>query len=162
MVSQPESPQAQPQTDPPSKDERPPVSPLGDLHVKLAELLDYFLYYITASIDSLKFAIKRRIFVAWVIAVAVLAGAGVVVTAVVLLCEGICDGLSELLGRRWAGELATGILLIIIVAGVAYFALRQLARRLHRKMSAKYEAIHARQRERFGRDAAQNRGEPNG
>lgn len=132
-----------------------PPDPLGDMRQRISELIDYFLYYISARIDTLKFAVKRRIFIASWIAIAVLAGAGAIITAVALLCEGVCDGLSVLFGHRWAGELATGAMLILVVAGGGYGAVWYLIRQSHLKSMAKYEAMRQKEREQFGRDAAE-------
>jgi hypothetical protein len=132
--------------------------PLGDIRQRISELIDYFFYYISARIDTLKFAVKRRIFIASWIAIAVLAGAGAIITAVALLCEGVCDGLSVLFGHRWAGELATGAMLILVVAGGGYGAIWYLIRRSHLKSMAKYEAMRRKEREQFGRDATEPTG----
>ena len=155
-MSEPESPQADGTSAPPRQESRPQPHPLEDLRDSVAEFLDYLQYYISARIDSAKYAIRRRILVGSMIAVAVLAGAGVIVTSVVLLCEGICDGLSDLLGHRWAGELVTGFLFLVVVGGGAYIALNRMIGSSHRRIIAKYEAMQQRQRERFGRDAAVN------
>ncbi len=133
----------------------PHDDPLGDIRQRISELIDYFFYYISARIDTLKFAVKRRIFIASWIAIAVLAGAGAIITAVALLCEGVCDGLSVLFGHRWAGELATGTMLILVVAGGGYGAVWYLIRQSHLKSMAKYEAMRRKEREQFGRDATE-------
>lgn len=141
-----------------------PTDPLSAMRRRIAELVDYFLYYISARIDSLKFAIKRRIFIACWIAVAVLAAAGAIITGVVLLCQGICDGLTQLFGHRWAGELATGSLLLVVMAVGGFAVVGHLIRRSYLKSVAKYEAMRKRERERFGRDAAEqpDNGDRNG
>ncbi len=131
----------------------------ASLRTRLEELADYVAYYLSSRIDALRMSIRWRIIWGWLIGVAVLAGAGAIVTAVALLCEGICDGLSELLGRRWAGELATGVLLLGIVALVGYLIVSRLVRRAHRRITNKYEAFRARQRERYGRDVTSHGGD---
>ncbi len=161
-MSQPESPEKPEETQQRPEDKPPSADPLAAIRERVAEMLDYFLYYLSARIDSVKFGIKRRIFIGSTIAVAVLAGAGAIVTAVVLLSEGICDGLSELLGRRWAGELVTGCLLVIVVGAGAYVTLGRLIRRSHRKIIAKYEAMQRRHEDRFGRTAENKSGESHG
>jgi hypothetical protein len=120
---------------------------------RVLELIDYFSYYISARIDTLRFAIRRRIFIASWIAIAVLAGAGAIITGVVMLCAGICDALSVLLGHRWAGELATGGLLLGFVAVGGFIAVGKLMRGSHLKSVEKYEAMRRKEREQFGRDA---------
>lgn len=161
-MSQPKSPQRPEETERRSEDKPPSADPLAAIRERVAEMLDYFLYYLSARIDSVKLAIKKRIFMAVMMAVAALAGAGAIITAVVLLCEGICDGLTELLGRRWASELITGCLLVIVGGAGAYVTLRHLARRSHAKIVAKYEAMQKRQEDRFGRAAEKKSGESHG
>jgi hypothetical protein len=87
--------------------------------------------------------------------VGVLAVAGMVVTAIVLICDGICDGLSLLFHHRWIGELVTGVLVLLIVVAVGWLGLRQVFALSHAKTSAKYDALRQRQRADFGQDVAQ-------
>jgi hypothetical protein len=156
MVSQPESEREDGSTasssQQPGSQSAPDPHPGGDLRQSIEELVDYALYYLSAHVDSVKFKIRRRILVASMIAVAVLAGAGAVVTGVVIFCDGICDGLSRLLGWRWAGELLTGFLLLAVVALGAYLFLHWMIRQSYNRMVAKYQAMRQRHRERFGRD----------
>ena len=76
MVSQPESPEKPEETRQRPEDKPPSPDPFAAIRETIAEMLDYFLYYLSARIDSVKFAIKKQIFAASTIAVAVLAGAG--------------------------------------------------------------------------------------
>lgn len=139
----------------PPRAQSPPQSPeeaIGDARAKIAELFDYLAYYFQARIDALKFAIKKRIFIACFIAVAVVAGAGVIVTAVALMCLGVCDGLSELFGRRWLGELVTGTLLTGGTGAAAFVVLRRLIEGSHARIRNKYESLRWNQRAARGRD----------
>ncbi len=140
----------------------PPGDPIAAMRDRVAELVDYFLYYISARIDSLKFAIKRRIFIACWIATAVLVAAGAIVTGVVLLCVGVSEGLTQWFGHRWAGELATGALLLVVVAVGGFIGIGHLIRSSHLKSVAKYEAMHKRaQTERNAAEPPSN-GDRNG
>ncbi|MGA2442372.1 MAG: hypothetical protein ABSH08_15570, partial [Tepidisphaeraceae bacterium] len=47
----------------------------ASLRNRLEELADYFAYYLSSRIDALKLAVKRRIILGVMVAVAVLAGA---------------------------------------------------------------------------------------
>src|SRR5579872_593304 len=109
-----------------------PEEALKALGGRLGEFVEYAVYYLASRLDAFKLAIKRRIVTASIIAVAVLAAAGAIVTATALLCEGICDGLSELLGHRWAGELATGVLLLGLVGMIAYFGISRVVEDSHK------------------------------
>jgi hypothetical protein len=144
-----------PRAEPPAES---PEEAVNSAREKIAELVDYLGYYLVARIDALKFGIKKRIFIACFIAVAVVAGAGVIVTAVALLCEGICDGLSELFGRRWLGELVTGALLSGGTGIAAFVILRRLIEGSHLKIRGKYEALRRRQRQVHGHDVSERAG----
>jgi len=142
---------SQPDQSPPS-DAPSPEEIFASLRSRVEEFSDYAVYYLLSKIDAIKFAIARRIMVASFIAIGVLAAAGAIVTAVVLVCEGICDGLSELLGRRWAGELATGAVLLGGVVVLGWIAVRKFAGRPHLSSVKRFEYLRRRQKERRGRD----------
>ena len=129
-----------------------PEEAFASLRGRLDEFVDYAVYYLICQLDSLKFAIKRRILTASIMAVTVLAAAGAIVTAVVLLCEGICDALSSLLGHRWAGELVTSLLLLGLVAVAGTIAVNRLFIGPDKNIVDRYEELRRRQRRRHGRD----------
>jgi len=119
---------------------------------RLAELREYFSYYTTARIDALKSSVRRMVLWVAVLLMALLAVAGLIVTAVVLICDGIADALTQLLHSRSLGEFLTGILLLVGLFGSAYFGLGALHHLWHSQTVAKYEARRQRQREHFGHD----------
>jgi hypothetical protein len=132
------------------------------LHERLDEFVDYAVYYLLTRLDALKFAIKRRILSASIVLIAVLAAAGIIVTAVVLLCEGICDALTDLLGHRWAGELVTGVLFLATVGILGSIAVKRLISGPHQRTVLQYEELRRRQRARYGRDVNQRAREDDG
>jgi hypothetical protein len=136
-----------------------PEEAFASLRGRVDEFVDYAVYYLICQLDALKFAIKRRILTASIMAVTVLAAAGAIVTAVVLLCEGICDALSSLLGHRWAGELVTSLLLLGLVAVAGAIAVNKIFIGPHQKMVDRYEEMRRRQRDRHGRDVHDRAGE---
>jgi len=156
MAKSPEPASSAPPDDGPVKapGERPdsPEEAFASLRGRLDEFVDYAVYYLICQLDSLKFAIKRRILTASIMAVTVLAAAGAIVTAVVLLCEGICDGLSSLLGHRWAGELVTSLLLLGLVAVAGAIAVNRLFIGPHQELVDTYKERRRRQRQRHGHD----------
>jgi hypothetical protein len=138
--------------EPPGERTDSPEEAFASLRGRFDEFVDYAVYYLICQLDALKFAIKRRILTASIMAVTVLAAAGAIVTAVVLLCEGICDALSGLLGHRWAGELVTSLLLLGLVALAGSIAVNRLFIGPHQKIIDRYEELRRRQRQRHGRD----------
>jgi hypothetical protein len=90
----------------------------------LQALYAYFRHYLTARVDAVTAKVRRAVVWAIVGIVAGLADAAAVVTAVVLLLQGIANGLAVLFGAIWAGQLVTGIGLLVLIAlglaGAAY------------------------------------------
>ena len=148
-----------------SESRQQPQSPEESLKMlgkRAGELFEFAAYYFATRVDAFKVAIKRRIVTASIISVAVLAAAGAIVTATALLCEGICDALTELFGRRWAGELATGVLLLGLVGITAFFGINRIIKESHLRTTLRYEAWRRKQRERYGRDVDDRAKEGNG
>lgn len=155
MAIQSDPPDASPDSDRAKPSPGPTDSPeaaFQRIHKHLDEFADYLLYYLLARFEAFKFAIKRRILMASIVAVAVLAAAGMIITAVFLLCQGISDGLSDLFHHRWAGELATGVLLLGGVSLCGFLAVNHLINGPHRATVRRYEELRRRQRRRHGHD----------
>lgn len=148
--SAPESDQAQES----ASRQRSPEEAFASLRTRIEELIDYSIFYATSRWDALKLRIKRRIFIASMLAVSVLAAAGAIVTAVVLLAEGICDAFTVLLGHRWMGEVVTALFLLGLVAGSALFGVTRLSTKSHQRAVKKYDDLRRHQRERRGHDVA--------
>jgi hypothetical protein len=128
---------------------------LGNFGQHADELRDYLNYYFTAKIESLKSTLRRgTLFVALVV-VAAVAAAGLVVTGFVLVCVGIADGLGNIFHAQWLGYLVTGLLVIGIITGGGWLTVRGIFRSAHARSAARFDALQARQRAKFGRDARQ-------
>jgi hypothetical protein len=136
----------------PDEDRRSTEEVISDLHLRFRELVDYVVYFLMTRIDAARHYVKQKILWLSLIALGVLAGAGAVVTAVVLLCTGIADGLSALFGRVWAGELATGVILLGVTGLLGSYMFGRLVKQSHQERVAKYDAFRARFRERYGHD----------
>jgi uncharacterized membrane protein YccC len=140
--------------------QNPPPSDKADqdhgasLRQSLAELREYFAYYTAARIDALKSSVRRLVLWVVVVLIGLLAVAGMVITAVVLICDGICDALTRLLHSRSLGELLTGVLLLVCLVGSVYFGVGLLHELWHARTVKKYEARRKRQRDQFGRDVS--------
>jgi uncharacterized membrane protein YccC len=135
---------------------QPRQEPAGaSVRQRLAELREYFSYYTAARLDSLKSSVRRLVLWAVVLLIGLLAVAGFVITAVVLICNGICDALTRLLHSRSLGEFLTGILLLLGLFAAAYFGLGAMRQFWHSQAVAKYEARRQRQREHFGHDVSE-------
>ena len=85
--------------------------------------------------------------------IAGLAGAAVIVTAAVLVIQGIAAGLTVLCGgRAWAGDLLAGVLVLAAVGLGMFAAVRSVLRASRRRTLEKYEHRRKQQREELGRD----------
>jgi hypothetical protein len=117
------------------------ADPDKSFHAHLDELVEGVKVYVESKIDLLKLTVWRGVVLTGIFIVAVLGAASVFVTAVVLLCMGVSDGISELIGHRWAGELATGLLVVGGGSMAAFIWIKMTAKRSHRRIVEKYEAM---------------------
>jgi hypothetical protein len=149
---------ASPAEEMPGNGERPHTphaTPGESLHAaqrKFEELFQYVLYYLTAKADVLKVQMIRRLVVLATLAVAGLAVAVAIVTAVVLLCLGISDGFAALFGHRWIGELVTALLLLGIVVVASAVIIKSVFGSMHRQTVMRYEAMRRKQQRMHHRD----------
>jgi hypothetical protein len=105
------------------------------------ELVAGIQIYIQSQIDLVKLTIRRGVVLTAIFIVTVLGAASVFVTAVVLLCMGISDVISELTGHRWIGEIGTGVLVVGGGALAAAITVKIRDRRAHRRTLEKYETL---------------------
>jgi hypothetical protein len=120
------------------------ADPDKSLHAHFDELAEGIRVYVESKIDLLKLTVWRGVVLTGIFIVAVLGAASVFVTAVVLLCMGVSDGISDLIGHRWAGELATGLLVVGGGAAATFIYIRTTEKRSHRRTVEKYEALERR------------------
>src|SRR4051794_7065410 len=90
--------------------EGPAPHPLDPLLAHLADLREQASLYAEATADRVKLTVRQAAVRAALGCLALLAGAAVVVTAAVLMLNGIAGGIGALIGNRlWAGQLITGL-----------------------------------------------------
>jgi hypothetical protein len=132
---------------------RPSNTPRGDptpreaadaLRGHIDDLIRGARIYVTSQIDLVKAAIRRGVVLLAVAIVALLAAVTIFITAVVLLCLGISDAISQLTGRHWAGELAVGLVVVGGTALAATIGVKLLERQATRRAKRKYEAMNRR------------------
>src|SRR4051794_10920841 len=83
-----------------------PASAFTDFADRLAEVREYASYYVKARVDRMKVSVRNIAVMAALGIVGLIAAGALVVTAVVLLCQGIALGLATLFGgRMWLGDL---------------------------------------------------------
>jgi hypothetical protein len=138
---------------PPTQTDAPrPTAPLADAAANLREIPDYLEYWLTAKLNQLRLwtrKVRRAVYLSFLSLVAVATG---VAAGVFLLCRGVSDAISVLVGRRWLGDLLTGLLLLAVLAVAVPFAMARSARISRLKTFAAYEYRRRRHREKHGTD----------
>ncbi len=138
----------------------PAVESFHRLKRDLDELKEYGSLYIATRIDGIKRTVRNIGLYAAVGVLGLIAGGALVATAVGLIVVGIANLLSELFGGRvWLGNMATGILILAILAGGVWFMMNKLTGTWRSQTMKKYEQRKQAQRERFGHDVAQRAAE---
>ncbi|MDP9173877.1 MAG: hypothetical protein M3O30_08430 [Planctomycetota bacterium] len=135
-----------------SASDAPTEEVFSEISTRLSELRAYSRYYLQAHIDLIKIALRKGVVFLALAVVATVASAGLIVTAVVLICDGIADGLATLFRSRWLGELVTGVLVIAVLVAAIWFVVNKIFGLSHAKTMARFEAMRNEQRADFGHD----------
>jgi hypothetical protein len=123
------------------------------LMAHLRELSEYASYYFAARSDLVKAKVRKIALYIVAGLIAAVAGATLLIVALVLVLVGIAGGLGELMGNRpWAGSLATGAIVAAIVFGSLTLLLPQWLVNSRRQVKDKYDRRRQSQRTRFGHD----------
>jgi len=131
-----------------------PPHPLAGLFSQVRELVDHANLYVETRKDVLRGAVRRAAWAAVLGAVGGLAGATIIIVAAVYLMSGIAHGLGTWLGDEfWLGELITGLAVLLVLAGAAFFMIKRTNRKARERTIEKYERRQQQQRERFGHSA---------
>lgn len=97
---------------------------------------------IAVHTDRAQLALRRRVQLAILAMAAVFAGSTAIVYAVVLVMRGTVLGLTTLFdGRTWLGTLAAGVLVLALVGGGVFLALRRWNRSQLKKQEVKYAEL---------------------
>ena len=129
-----------------------PTEAIRDALAKVAELREFAAYYMAAKIDALKVTVRRIGIMAGLGLVGAVAGAALVVTAVVLLLLGIAGAFTALVGHAWLGELITAVIFLAIPVVGILVGMRILTRTFKTSTVTKYEERKRQERQQFGRD----------
>jgi hypothetical protein len=88
---------------------------------QLADARDYIRFYLRTRAELFWLAVRNFMFIGVLTATAVFLVAALVVTAIVLFCRGVAEGLTIVFGgHAWLGDLVTGVVLLLVV-GLAIF-----------------------------------------
>jgi hypothetical protein len=142
-------------------DDQTPQAHLKAAQRRFEELKEYVSYLVSAKIDALKLTMVNAGIYAALGIVGLMALSALVVTAVVLVCNGFAGGLATMFGHRlWLGNLVAGIVLLGAIAGVAWFGLKKVTGASKERTLKKYAARQQQQRAKFGEDVEQAASNP--
>jgi hypothetical protein len=131
----------------------PPAEAIHQAFAKLAELKEFVAYYMAVRVDLLKASIRNAGIYAALGVLALVGGAAVIVTAVVLLLLGVAGAFAELMpGHPWLGDIITAIIFLGVIAVAVLVAMKMLAKRFRNWTVQKYERRLSSQRQQFGSD----------
>jgi hypothetical protein len=120
---------------------------------KLAELKEYVAYYAAVRVDMLKVTIRNLGIYAALGVVGLIAAGAMVVTAVVLLLQGIAGAFAQLIPRfPWLGNLITAVLVLGAMAVGIVIVMKKLTGTFRSQTVKKYEERTRRERQQFGHD----------
>ena len=139
--------------EPPPQPHVPPSQAFHEAVAKLSELKEYVAYYAAVRVDMLKVTIRNLGIYAGLGVVGLIAVAAMVVTAVVLLLQGIAGAFSQLIPRfPWLGDLITAVLVLGVMAVAIVIVMKKLTGSFRSQTVKKYEQRTRREREQFGHD----------
>jgi hypothetical protein len=134
-------------------DERPNPASAAFHRIKcdVDELKEYARYYLAAKVDGIKRTVRNVGLYAALGVLGLLVGGAIVATAAGLIIVGIADLLGRLFGDRyWLGDLVTGIIVLAVIGGAAWFMMKKLTGGWRSQTIKKYEQRKQTQRVRFG------------
>jgi hypothetical protein len=120
---------------------------------KLAELKEYAAYYAAVRVDMLKVTVRNIGIYAGLGIIGLIAAGAMVVTAVVLLLQGIAGAIAQLIPKfPWLGNLITAVLVLGVMAAGIIIVMKKLTGTFRSQTVKKYEDRLRRERQQFGHD----------
>jgi hypothetical protein len=134
-------------------DDSAPTEALKDAFGQISELRAYAVHYISAKADQIRLTIRKAGIYAVLGIIGLMAGAALVMTAVVLLCVGLAGALSAWIGTGiWAGSLIVGgFVMLVLGAGIGWL-LWWFPRASRARTVQKYEDKRRQQQADYGHD----------
>ena len=142
---------------------KPPLDPavaIGMIGQELGQLRAFIAYYIGTRVDAVKLAARNVVLYAILGVLALVMGAGVILTAGVLLVLGIADLLTAAIPphAQWLGFLMTAVLILGGLALTAYIGLARVTHTSRLAVAVKYEKWREQQRAALGTDVHEQAG----
>jgi hypothetical protein len=125
-------------TIPPQSDRTAADDPtIADVGKNIGAALAAAELYLATQAKRLRLAIRSFLLVVLFTCIAAVFGLSIIISATVLLMVGVADGLASLLGgQQWAGDLITGVAVVLFVIIAGYiFVLKMMKAARIRTMS---------------------------
>jgi hypothetical protein len=121
------------------------------------ELRRHADWYLQATADSFRLTVRQMALRGVLAVLGLVVGVAFLVTASVLTLNGLAGGIAVALdGRLWAGQLITGLVLLIGVALASWLAIRKITANSRRRTIEKYERRHYDPSGRFSHEAGEH------
>jgi hypothetical protein len=112
----------------------------ADVNRHLQEAREQAGRYVNAQLDRLRAMVRSVILFGTLGIAGLVIGLAIVITAAVLLCIGVADGIGELLGgRQWAGDLIAGGAVLGLIAIGALIAVKRITALARRRTLESYQ-----------------------
>lgn len=131
-----------------------PMDALRSAAQHLGEAKEYASNFLAAKVDATKLSIRRLVLMLALGIVTGLCGAAMLITASVLLINGMATGVGRIFGPSyvWLGQIIVGALFVVGVNVLVFVMIRKMIGASRDATVKKYETRHSQQRSRFGRD----------
>jgi hypothetical protein len=139
----------------PSGEEPSPQEMLNLLLRQIGELQTYFRHFVSAKVDSV--VLSARQLAMWTVLglTGLLALAGLVVTAIVLLLQGAASGLALLFHTQlWLGQIVVGGGMLLVLTLGILIGMRSWQRQWREQKVQQYDERQLQQRQAFGHSVA--------
>ncbi len=139
----------------PSEQELAPAEVLHLLLEQVAALQSYFTHFVSATVDRGLLSAQQLALWAILGMIGLIALAGLVVTATILLLVGMATGLALFCnGRLWLGQAVVGGGILVLLALTFRLGLRTWQHRWYQQKVQQYDERQRQQRAAFGQSVA--------
>jgi hypothetical protein len=114
--------------------------PIGDVSKNIGAAWTAAELYLATQAKRLRLAFRTFLLAVLFTCVAAVFGVSIVISASVLLMMGVADGLASMLGgRQWAGDLITGVAVVLTVIIAGYVLVSKMMRSARSRTMSGYE-----------------------
>jgi membrane protein implicated in regulation of membrane protease activity len=139
----------------PNGQEPSPAEALHHLQQQVGELQAYLAHFVSAKVDGILLSLRQLVLWAVLGVVGLIALAGLLVTALVLLLDGAATGLGLLFGGRlWLGQAVVGVVVLALLILGMLIGMRTWQRRARQQKVQQYDERQLQQRRDYGHSVA--------